>query len=143
MGKVQEQAFNRLKDKLTSSPLLTLPNFSKTFEIEYDALGLVIGAILMQDGQPITYVSKKLNGVSLKYPTNDKEIYALVHALETWQHYLLPKELVIHTDHESLKHLKGKNKLNKRHAKWSEFIESFPYVIKNKQGKENIMADAL
>ena len=50
---------------------------------------------------------------------------------------------MIHTDHESLKHLKGQNKLNKRHARWSEFIESFPYVIKYKQGKENIVADAL
>ena len=64
-------------------------------------------------------------------------------ALETWQHYLWPKEFVIHTDHESLKHLKGQGKLNRRHAKWVEFIETFPYVIKYKQGKENIVADAL
>jgi hypothetical protein len=77
------------------------------------------------------------------YPTYDKELYALVRALETWQHYLWPKEFVIHTDHESLKHLKGQGKLNKRHAKWVEFIETFPYVIKYKQGKENIVADAL
>ena len=84
-----------------------------------------------------------MNGARLKYPTYDKEMYALVHALKTWQHYLLPKEFVIHTDHESLKPLKGQNKLNKRHARWSEFIESFPYVIKYKQGKENVVADAL
>jgi len=63
--------------------------------------------------------------------------------LETWQHYLLPKEFVIHSDHESLKHLKGQLKLNKRHAKWSEFIESFPYIVKYKKGKENVVADAL
>ncbi|GKV49088.1 hypothetical protein SLEP1_g55857 [Rubroshorea leprosula] len=62
-------------------------------------------------------------------------------ALETWQHYLWPKEFVIHTDHESLKHLKGQGKLNRRHAKWVEFLETFPYVIKYKQGKENIVAD--
>ena len=49
-GEVQEQAFNMLKDKLTSSPLLALPNFYKTFEIESDASGLGIGAVLMQDG---------------------------------------------------------------------------------------------
>ena len=53
------------------------------------------------------------------------------------------KEFVIHSDHESLKHLKGQGKLNRRHAKWVEFIENFPYVIKYKQGKENIVADAL
>ena len=97
----------------------------------------------MQDGWPISYYSEKLNGASLKYPTYDKEMYALVCTLETWQHYLLPKEFVMHTDHEFLKHLKGQNKLNKWHARWSEFIESFPYVIKYKQGKENVVADPL
>ncbi|KAL6340737.1 hypothetical protein AAG906_022237 [Vitis piasezkii] len=85
----------------------------------------------------------ELNGATLNYPTYDKELYALVRQLETWQHYLWPKEFVIHTDHESLKHLKGQGKLNRRHAKWVEFIETFPYVIKYKQGKENIVADAL
>jgi len=50
---------------------------------------------------------------------------------------------VIHTDHESLKHLKSQGKLNKRHARWIEYIETFPYVIRYKQGKENIVADAL
>ena len=64
-------------------------------------------------------------------------------ALETWQHYLWSKKFVIHTNHESLKHLKGQSKFNRRHAKWVEFIETFPYVIKYKQGKENIVADAL
>ena len=54
-----------------------------------------------------------------------------------------PKEFVIHSDHESLKHIRSQGKLNRRHAKWVEFIESFPYVIKHKKGKENIIADAL
>ena len=97
----------------------------------------------MQKKWPIAYFSEKLNGVVLNYPTYDKELYALVRALETWQHYLWPKEFVIHTNHESLKHLKGQGKLNRRHAKWMKFIETFPYVIKYKQGKENILADAL
>jgi len=79
----------------------------------------------------------------LNYPTYDKELYALVRTLETWQHYLWPNEFVIHSYHESLKHLKGQGKLSRRHAKWVEFIESFPYMIKYKQGKENIVADAL
>ena len=50
---------------------------------------------------------------------------------------------MVHTDHESLKHLKGQQKLNRRHARWMEFIETFPYVIRYKQGKENVVADAL
>ena len=97
----------------------------------------------MQEKRPIAFFSEKLNGASLKYSTYDKKFYALVRALDVWQHYLLPKEFVIHTDHESLIHLKGQGKLNKRHAKWVKFIEVFPYVIRYKQGKENVVADAL
>ncbi|KAL6327536.1 hypothetical protein AAG906_021627 [Vitis piasezkii] len=142
-GSEQDRAFIEIKERLCGAPLLALPDFSKTFEIECDASGIGIGAVLMQEKRPIAYFSEKLNGATLNYPTYDKELYALVRALETWQHYLWPKEFVIHTDHESLKHLKGQGKLNRRHAKWVEFIETFPNVIKYKQGKENIVADAL
>ncbi|XP_031393015.1 uncharacterized protein LOC116204832, partial [Punica granatum] len=136
-GEEQEKAFQLIKEKLTNAPLLSLPNFSKTFEIECDASGVGIGAVLTQEGRPIAYFSEKLSGAALNYPTYDKELYALVRALETWQHYLWPKEFVIHTDHESLKHLKGQHKLNKRHARWVEFIETFPYVIRYKQVQES------
>lgn len=142
-GPAQEEAFEILKGKLTHAPLLVLPDFSKAFEIECDASGVGIGAVLMQDGKPVAYFSEKLGGAMLNYPTYDQELYALVRALQTWQHYLWPKEFIIHTDHQSLRHLKGQQKLNKRHARWMEFIETFPYVIKYKQGKENVVADAL
>jgi hypothetical protein len=142
-GSEQDRAFIEIKARSCDAPLLALPDFSKTFEIECDASGIGIGAVLMQEKRPIAYFSEKLNGAALNYPTYDKELYALVRALETWQHYLWPKEFVIHTDHESLKHLKGQGKLNIRHAQWMKFIETFPYVIKYKQGKENIVADAL
>jgi len=79
----------------------------------------------------------------LNYSIYDKEFYAFIRALEVWQHYLLPKEFVIHTDHESLKYLKGQSKLNRKHAKWMEFMESFPYVIKYKKGQVNVVDDAL
>ncbi|XP_048613357.1 uncharacterized protein LOC125587202 [Brassica napus] len=131
----QEEAFQILKGKLTHAPLLTLPDFSKTFEIECDVSGVGIGAVLMQDRKLIAYFSEKLGGATLNYPTYDQELYALVRALQTWQHYLWPKEFVIHTDHQSLKHLKGQQKLNKRHARWVEFIETFPYVIKEAHGR--------
>src|SRR6266511_2763754 len=73
----------------------------------------------------------------------DKDLYALTRVLETWQHYLLPKEFVIHSDHEALKYLKSQGKLNRRHAKWVEFIETFPYVVKHKKGKDEIDAKVL
>ena len=103
--------------KLTHAPLLALPNIAKTFKVECDASGLRIGIVLMQEGRPISYFREKLSGAALKYPTYDKELYALFWAFKTWQHYLWPKEFFIHTDHESLKHLKGQHKLNKRHAR--------------------------
>jgi hypothetical protein len=132
-----------LKDKLTHAPLLQLPDFSKTFELECDASGIGLGGVLLQEGEPVAYFSEKLSGPSLNYSTYDKELLALVRTLETWQHYLWPKEFVIHSDHESLKHIRSQAKLNRRHAKWVEFIESFPYVIKHKKGKENVIGDAL
>ena len=87
--------------------ILCLSDFNKTFELECDASGIGIGAVLMQEKRPIAFFSEKLNGAHLKNSTYDKEFYALVRALDVWQHYLLPKEFVIHTDHESLIHLKG------------------------------------
>ncbi|KAK1602077.1 hypothetical protein QYE76_017120 [Lolium multiflorum] len=142
-GKAQQKAFDELKKRLTEAPLLALPDFAKTFEIECDASGLGIGGVLMQNGKPVAYYSEKLDGARLNYPIYDKELYALVRVLEVWQHYLWPKEFIIHSDHESLKYLKSQHTLNKRHAKWVEFIESFPYVIKYKKGKDNVVADAL
>ena len=62
---------------------------------------------ITEEKRSIAYFSEKLNEAALNYQTYDKELYALVRALETWQHYLWPKEFVIHTGHESLKHLKG------------------------------------
>jgi hypothetical protein len=77
--------------------------------------------------------------VTFNYPIYDKELIALVRTLETWQHYLWLKEFVIHSDHESFKYLKWQGKLNMRHSKLVELIETFSYVSKYKQGKDNIV----
>ncbi|RDY06832.1 Retrovirus-related Pol polyprotein from transposon 17.6, partial [Mucuna pruriens] len=89
-----KRAFQELKERLTQPPILALPNFLKSFELECDASRVRIGAMLLQEGHPIAYFSEKL-----------KELYALVRALQTWQHYLLPKEFMIYSDHEALKYI--------------------------------------
>jgi hypothetical protein len=131
-----------LKDKLAHAPLLQLPDFNKTFELECDPSGIGLGGVFLQERKHVAYFIEKLSGPVLNYSTYDKELYALVRCLETWQHYLWPKEFVIHSDHESLKHICSQGKLNHSHAKWVEFIESFPYAIKHRKGMENVIADA-
>jgi hypothetical protein len=132
-----------LKDKLTHAPLLQLLDFQKVFELECDASGIGLGAILLQERKQVAYFSEKLRGASLRYSTYDKELYALVRTLQTWQHYLWPREFIIHSDHQALKHICTQTNLNRHHASWVEFIESFPYITKHKNGKENVIADAL
>jgi hypothetical protein len=97
-GTRQGNAFDMLKDKLTHVPLLQLPDFNKTFELECDASGIGLGGVLVQERKPVAYFSEKLSGPVLNYSTYDKELYALVRCLETWQHYLWPKEFIIHSD---------------------------------------------
>jgi hypothetical protein len=106
-GASQDQAFHTLINKLTHAPLLQLLDFGKTFELECDASGIGIGGILFQEGKPVSYFSEKLSEPSINYSTYDEELYALVCILETWQHYLWPKEFVIYSDHESLKHIRA------------------------------------
>nr|KYP53933.1 Transposon Ty3-G Gag-Pol polyprotein [Cajanus cajan] len=142
-GEAQEKAFHDLKEKLTHAPILALPNFAQTFELECDASDFGIGVVLLQGGYPIAYFSEKLHRATLNYPTYDKELYALIRALQVWEHYLVTREFIIHTDHESLKYIRGQGKLNKRHAKWVEYLEQFLYIIKYKKGKNNVVADAL
>jgi len=115
-GERQQHVFYEIKAKLTQAFILALPNFEKTFELECYALGVGVGVVLLQEVHPIAYFSEKLNGPSHNYLTYDKELYALVRAFHTWEHYLVSKEYIIRNDHESLNFLKSQHKLNKSHG---------------------------
>lgn len=105
--------------------------------------GVGIGAVLSQEGKPIAFFSEKLNESRHKYLTYEKEFYAIVRALDHGSHYLLAKEFVLYSDHESLKHFHSQQKLQQRHARWSEFLSPFHFVLKHKSEKQNKVADAL
>lgn len=128
-------AFEELKKQLSSTPVLALPCFLEVFEVECDSSGVGIGAVLSQLGRPIAYFSEKLNDAKRRHSTYDKEFYALIRYLTHWQHYLISKEFILHSDHESLKYIQGQHKLQPRHAKWVEFLQIFNFTIKHKSGK--------
>jgi hypothetical protein len=94
-----------MKRKISQAPVLALPNLQNPFEVETNASGYAMGAVLMQGGRPICYHSEVFHGEVLNYPTYDKELYALVQAVKKWKHYLMGKETIIHTDHQPLQYL--------------------------------------
>ena len=138
-----KQSFKFLKKEVIETPILSLPDFDKVFEVYYDAYHVGIGAILSQAGKPIAFFSKKLNDVRNNYTSQDIEFYAIVQALQHWGHYLVPKQFLLFNDHIDLKYINTQNKSNNRHAKWVSFIQGYTFVMKHKSGKQNQVEDAL
>ncbi|MFS7911989.1 putative nucleotidyltransferase, Ribonuclease H [Helianthus anomalus] len=137
------QAFEALKQCVTRAPVLALPNFQATFQVECDASGLGIGGVLSQEGRPVAFFSEKLSEAKQKFSTYDKEFYAIIRSLEYWRHYLLHSEFILFSDHQALRFIQGQHKLNARHAKWVELLQDYSFVIRHKSGVANTVADAL
>ncbi|KAJ9560990.1 hypothetical protein OSB04_006150 [Centaurea solstitialis] len=138
-----EYAFNNLKGKLTSAPILTLPKGTDGFVVYCDASKLGLGCVLMQDGKVIAYASRKLKVHELNYPTHDMELAAVVFALKIWRHYLYGVKCQIYTDHKSLQYLLNQKELNMRQRRWIELLSDYDCEILYHPGKGNVVADAL
>ncbi|WOG95956.1 hypothetical protein DCAR_0415286 [Daucus carota subsp. sativus] len=115
-GEEAESAFTLIKEKLCTTPVLALPNFDKLFEVECDASGVGIGAVLSQEKRPIAFFSEKLSDARQKWSTYEKEFYAVFRALKHWEHYLFQKQFLLHTDHQALKYLNNQRHLSNMHT---------------------------
>ncbi|GJY15488.1 transposable element [Tanacetum coccineum] len=139
-----EDTFMLLKRKISEAPVLALPNLQRPFELETDASGYAMGAVLFQEGKPVAYHSEMFQGAQKNYPTYDKELLALHQAVKHWRCYLLGKETVVHTDHQPLQYLQSQAKLQQaRHMKWMTYLQQFNIVIKYKKGSRNKLDDML
>ncbi|KAJ3684964.1 hypothetical protein LUZ61_014128 [Rhynchospora tenuis] len=136
-------AFDTLKHAMTTTPVLTLPDYAKQFVIETDASALGMGAVLMQDNRPIAYLSKSLGVKNQGLSTYEKELLALITAVKKWKHYLLGQPFVIRTDQISLKHLLEQKVTNALQHKSLCTLLGLDYKIEYKKGKDNKVADAL
>ena len=149
-GERQQKAMDKLKNKVTSQPVLAHPDLNEQFELEVDASGFAVGAVLLQrkaDGKkhPIAYYSATLNAAERNYDIYELELLAICKAIDHWWHFLggSPKKIIIWSDHQNLTYWKSPHKLNRRVARQYMKLMSLNYEIRHLPGRTNGRADAL
>ncbi|KAJ8050432.1 hypothetical protein HOLleu_03637 [Holothuria leucospilota] len=146
-GSAQENAFETLKSKLISAPILHLPDCSKPFILRTDASQTGVGAVLLQDvdGQkfPVGYASKKLLEREKACSTIEKECLALVWAIQKFQVYLYGKAFVLETDHQPLIYMQKAKLANAHIMRWALSLQPFRIQIRAIKGSDNVGADFL
>jgi hypothetical protein len=138
-----KKAFETLKGILVKVLVLKLPDFDKDFEIHFDASDFAIGGVLVQEGRPVAFDSKKLSETERRWPTHEKEMWAVIHCLKTWGHYIGSKDVVVWTDNVTLKYFATQPKLSSKQVRWQDTWALFNVDIWHKPEKENIVLDAL
>ncbi|GJU48476.1 putative reverse transcriptase domain-containing protein [Tanacetum coccineum] len=139
----EEAAFQLLKQKLYSAPILALPEGSENFMVYFDASRKGLGAVLMQREKVIAYASRQLKIHENNYTTHDLELGAIVFALKMWRHYLYCTKCVVFTDHKSLQHILDHKELNMRQRRWLELLSDYDSEIRYHPGKANVVADTM
>ncbi|GJX41449.1 putative reverse transcriptase domain-containing protein [Tanacetum coccineum] len=142
-GEKEENAFQLIKQKLCSAPILALPEGSEDFVVYYDASHKGLGAVLMQREKVIAYASRQLKVHEKNYTTHDLELGSVVFALKIWRHYLYGTRCTVFTDHKSLQHILDQKELNMRQRRWLELLSDYDCDIRYHPGKANVVADAL
>ena len=142
-----QESFEKLKNILSTYPIVKLPDLTKDFVLQVDASNVGLGAILLQyvDGErwPVQYASRKLKGAELHYGTIEKECLAVIWAVKKFYQYLFGKAFIIESDHQPLIYLESTNHINDRLMRWAMFMQQFRYTIRNIPGKENVGPDCL
>ncbi|GJS34265.1 putative reverse transcriptase domain-containing protein [Tanacetum coccineum] len=138
-----EAAFQLIKQKLCSAPILALPEGNEDFIAYCDASIKGLGAVLMQREKVIAYASRQLKIHEKNYTTHDLELGAVVFALKIWRHYLYGTKCTVFTDHKSLQHILDQKELNMRQRRWLELLSDYDCEIRYHPGKANVVADAL
>jgi hypothetical protein len=138
-----ETSFQKLKERLTTTLVLTMPDMEKLFLIYCEASGQGLGCVLMQEGHVVVYASRQLRKHEEKYPTNDMELVVVVLALKIWRHYIIGKRCEVYLDHKSLKYIFTQSDLNLSQRRWLELIKDYDLGINYYPGKANVVVDAL
>ncbi|GJY30482.1 putative reverse transcriptase domain-containing protein [Tanacetum coccineum] len=143
LGDKEEKAFQLLKEKLCSTPILALPKGAENFIVYCDASHKGLGDVLMQNEKVIGYALRKLKIYKKNYTTHDLELGAVVFALKIWRHYLYGTKCTVFTDHKSLQHIFDQKELNMRQRRLLELLSDYDCEIRYHPGKANVVADAL
>lgn len=138
-----DKAFVILKKAMSTLPVLSMPDFSKQFVVEANASSKGVGAVLMQEGKPIAYFSQKLSTRAQQKSAYERELMAIVLAIQKWRYYLLGQHFVVRTDWQSLQFLTEQNLLGGEQIKWSSKLLGFDFEVQYKPGSANKVADAL
>ena len=136
-------AFDNLKRAMTTTPVLRLPDFSKDFVIETDASNVGIGGVLMQEGHPLAFFSKKLGPRFKGASAYTREMRAIIEAVAKWRQYLLGRHFIIRTDHKSLREMCTQVIQTPEQQLFLQKLLGFQFSIEYKAGRLNSAADAL